>query len=287
MMNEGLDTHDKSLEEFKRAKARALSVLIKNTLGFEMFLFFIMGVAVYIFFILNNNSFEGYEIPFYLFWYPLSFFVIIVWIKVIKKEKTKKYLLEKPKWPKKHHRWFYIAYTIFFFVIIVGWLIFLKLGTNYAVFRDIDLSLIILGYIHSCVGAPIVEEIIFRGYWHEEAKKVWGKDGWYLEWKKKFFLNNTNKIIEYKIIEKPIMKFQITYAAIFSSFLFGIWHLNIIQSIYTFFGGLIFVKTKREWGNTLIAPMILHASWNFLAQILIITEFPIFDTILDLMKTLI
>jgi membrane protease YdiL (CAAX protease family) len=166
------------------------------------------------------------------------------------------------------------VYSILFISFVVTWVLLLNKGSSYA-FIDYPMPLLIVGLIHSCIGAPVVEEILFRGYWYAQSEKVWDKDGWYINWDG----------IEFNIKTKQkesrrIMRFEITYAAIFSSLLFGIWHLNVIQAIYTFFGGLFFVKTKREWGDTLIAPMILHATWNFMAQIFVITNLPILTNFL-------
>lgn len=260
---------------------RKSSDLLNDVIKFWIVLFLIMGSAVGIFYIINRFSLDNNEFYFHLFWYPLAFVCILVWVKGIKKDKLRPYLLHKPKFPEKHHRWFYIVYSIFFISFVALWVILLNKGSSYA-YIDYPMPLLIVSLTHSCIGAPVVEEILFRGYWYKQSEKVWGKDGWYINWNS-IELNSTTK----QMNERKIMKFEITYAAIFSSLLFGIWHLNVIQAIYTFFGGLFFVKTKREWGETLIAPMILHSTWNFMAQILVITNLPILETIFNWIISLI
>jgi len=278
------------IQQIKKEESQNFLKLIRNLSLYIFIFFFIVTLSTFIMFFLNNFIFINYEITFYMLWYPFSFLILLIWIKIFCKDSLKKYLLKKPRWPKKNQRLFYTAYFIFFIVCILSWFSFLIIGPEWAILREINFKLIILRYLHSCLYAPIVEEIMFRGYWHEQAINVWGEDGWYIEWKKKIFINNrkngikTNSLKD--IIEQPIMNFQITYANIFSSLLFALWHLNIIKVLYTFFGGLIFVKTKREWGNTLVVPIILHSSWNFLAEIFYITEFPFISKILDFIKNL-
>lgn len=276
--------NDKSanlIKEENITERRKFSDLLNDVIKFWIILFLIMGSAVGIFYIANGFSLNNNEFYFHLFWYPLAFISVIVWIKGIKKDKLRPYLLHKPKFPEKHHRWFYIVYSIFFIGFVATWVILLNMGSSYA-YIDYPTPLLIVGLTHSCIGAPVVEEILFRGYWYAQSEKVWGKDGWYINWNSVELNNKTRKMDQRKV-----MKFEITYAAIFSSLLFGIWHLNVIQAIYTFFGGLFFVKTKREWGETLIAPMILHSTWNFMAQIFVITNLPVLETFFNWIISLI
>ncbi|MBD3352999.1 MAG: CPBP family intramembrane metalloprotease [Candidatus Lokiarchaeota archaeon] len=267
-------------KENNKSQSEKFAELIKEVILFALVLIVVMGVALGIFYLLKNELLINNEFYFHILWYPLACLAMIIWIIGIKKDNIKRYLLNKPSWPKPHHRWFYILYFIFFVIFISGWVVILSLGSEWG-YIDYPINLLIVSLTHSCIGAPLVEEILFRGYIHEKSEEVWGKDGWYINWKLLKYPNSQDENV--KVHEKRVMNFRITFAALFSSFLFGVWHLNVIQSIYTFFGGLIFVKTRREWGKTLIAPIILHSTWNLMAQVFVITNFPIMPDIINWM----
>ncbi|MHA1819367.1 MAG: lysostaphin resistance A-like protein [Promethearchaeota archaeon] len=250
---------------------------------FALFIVFIMGSAVVVYYVVNGFKLGDYFVLFHVLWYPLAFACIFLWYKLVRKKKFRDLLLHKPKFPKKHHRWFYIVYSIFFLLIIVFWLMLLEKGNQYAYIRK-DNVYIWLTFLHACIGAPIVEEIIFRGYVLNRAMDVWKNEGWYLTWNKKIYVATAGEE-RANIKEIPIMNFQISYAALIMAIFFGIWHINPIKMIYTPIGGLFFAKTRREWGDSLIPPMMLHTTWNFLANIFLWTAFPILSVFLGNLLT--
>ncbi len=89
---------------------------------------------------------------------------------------------------------------------------------------------IVIQLLTTCVCAPLVEELLFRGLVHKRLRRI----------------------------------MNVTPAMLISSLLFGIIHGNIIQGIYAFLIGMIcayvYEKFKSIW-----APIILHASANTLA----------------------
>ena len=89
---------------------------------------------------------------------------------------------------------------------------------------------IVLQLLTTCVCAPLVEELLFRGLVHRRLRKV----------------------------------FNVAPAMIVSSLLFGIIHGNVIQGIYAFLIGMICAYVYEKF-KTIWAPIILHASANTLA----------------------
>lgn len=92
---------------------------------------------------------------------------------------------------------------------------------------------VIIFFIYSVIGAPIHEELIFRGvtlHYAEKALPFWA-------------------------------------ANILQALLFGIMHMNIIQGTYAFLAGLfmgyIYHRTKSIWGS-----IIFHMIFNFLGSII-------------------
>ena len=82
------------------------------------------------------------------------------------------------------------------------------------------------------IGAPVVEELLFRGVLFEEINRVTSK-------KMTIFL---------------------------TAFIFGIYHFNIIQTPNTFFMGLV-LAYLYEKTKSIKAPMIVHATNNIMATI--------------------
>lgn len=78
---------------------------------------------------------------------------------------------------------------------------------------------------------PIMEEMIFRGLVYERIKSY------------------TNNILT---------------GAILSSAMFGLYHFDLLQGLYTFLLGLILVYVKVKF-NTITAPIILHMMCNLFA----------------------
>lgn len=92
-------------------------------------------------------------------------------------------------------------------------------------------------FIVAVVGAPIVEELLFRGVLFEEIRN------------------------------ECSLKMTIFLTAL----VFGIYHFNIIQTPNTFFMGLVLAYVYYKTG-TIKAPIIIHATNNILATIPIIDQ---------------
>lgn len=266
----------------EEAKKKSFRELFREVCRLIVVLVVVMGIGIVTFFILNGFSLADYNLYFYIFWYPLALVAIIIWNKLVEKRNLRDYIGNKPRWPEEGSRLFYILYFIGFMIVIIGWIVLLCMGPSYASVIISDPLMFVFKLTHSCIGAPFIEEYLFRGCIYERSKDVWQDSGWYISIKKRYFRGDDNE--ENEKNEKELSLLRITYAGLFSSILFGLWHLNVFQAIYTFFGGLIFVKTKREWGDTLIVPIILHFSWNFMAQVVVFTSFP---WLMDLMNYLI
>lgn len=114
-----------------------------------------------------------------------------------------------------------------------------SLGIEYDIFESFDATSniiysggIVLQVITTCIGAPLAEELLFRGLIHRRLRKV----------------------------------LNVVPAMIISSLLFGIIHGNIIQGIYATLIGLICAFVYEKFKN-LWAPIILHAAANSFAVI--------------------
>ncbi|NLD46956.1 MAG: CPBP family intramembrane metalloprotease [Clostridiaceae bacterium] len=84
----------------------------------------------------------------------------------------------------------------------------------------------LLVLVSVCIMTPVLEEILFRGIVQQE------------------FTNN-----------------ELFFAVLFQALLFGLYHLNPIQIIYTFILGIILGLTFYTF-KSLIAPIIMHISFN-------------------------
>lgn len=91
---------------------------------------------------------------------------------------------------------------------------------------------VIIQILATAVGAPIVEELMFRG-------------------------------VIYRRIRRMV---NVIPAAIITSLLFGIYHGNWIQGPYAFLVGLACVFVYERY-KSIIAPIILHGTANFFATI--------------------
>ena len=96
---------------------------------------------------------------------------------------------------------------------------------------------VIFVIIRALILVPIAEELVFRGLVFRRMK------------------NYTNFWL----------------AAIVSSVLFGLYHMNLGQGIYAFLFGILLCLVYRKFDN-IIAPMILHFSANLLSVILTYTN---------------
>ncbi|MHA1732973.1 MAG: CPBP family glutamic-type intramembrane protease [Promethearchaeota archaeon] len=241
---------------------------------FELGLGLTLLAAAGVFYVANGYSLSNYRFWFEAFWYPIAFCYMLAWVVVVRKVNFRSILANKPKWPKKGERWFYVAFSVAWVAIVVAWLVLLWIGL--AVVTG-DRLVILVGFWHACVGAPVVEEILFRGYWYERGREVYGEDRWLVRWDREE-RDPVTGLVE----RKRVMTFQVTYAGLASSLFFGLWHINPLQAAYTLFIGLFFAKTRREWGESLVPPMLLHSAGNFLARIASITTFLFLDDLVNL-----
>ncbi len=211
---------------------------------------------------MNNAAFWLYAL-----FYAGFFGAFVLWTKGIKKINLKPFLLSRPRFPEKGHRWFYVAYCTVWCGIVIALIVLIAMGV--VLLPTINMQLIVL-LVYGCVEAPIVEEIIFRGYIYSRAEVVWGHRHFFTTWSRE------DKNPQTRILEtKRVMSFEITFAALVSSIIFGIYHVPSygVGAIVQFIGGLLFCKARNEWGNTLVAPMVFHASWNLLVGVLQIMTF--------------
>lgn len=103
-------------------------------------------------------------------------------------------------------------------------------NTNYTASTTFEGSLIMLVLAIGICG-PLLEEIIFR-----------------------FFMVNS------------ALKFDIKFAFIMPAFLFGLAHMNIVQSAYAFIIGLMFVYFDLKF-NSILPSLVMHISVNTLSVI--------------------
>jgi membrane protease YdiL (CAAX protease family) len=203
---------------------------------------------------------DNFYTIFYLTFYTTLFLAFYIWIKYIKKRNFKDFILGRPKFPENGHCWIsylFVLGTVAIFVVLIALITLniISMSLPLISFHNIVL------FIHLAVGAPIVEEIIFRGYLYYRCEELYGGD---------------KKLVFYKQEKEPFRKLHISYAALISSFFFGIYHFNIFllnffTVITTFFVGILFCQFRKEW-NSLIPGMIFHAVWNIIVVMLYLTS---------------
>lgn len=218
-----------------------------------------IGLPLIIIFDLNWFL-ENFYTIFYTTFYISLFIAFLIWIKLIRKIKFKDFILGRPKFPEKGRCWFSYLFiigttTIFSILMILLTLNILTISLPLNSFHNIVLL------IHLAIGAPIVEEIFFRGYLYHKCEELY----------------EMKKLNLYEQTQKPFRKLQISYAALISSFFFGIYHFNIftlnfLYIITTAFIGLLFCQFRKEW-NSLIPGIIFHAIWNIMAVFIYLTSF--------------
>jgi parallel beta-helix repeat protein len=175
-----------------------------------------------------------------LFLYPILLISIIMWIKFVQKDEIRPILLKKSKMPIKEHYWFIylvlMAFGINIFIIgLKFFFIFANGGPEFIPQNDFTISSI----IYSVFMAPIMEEIIFRGYFYIYLKKI-NEDSYKLN-KNRFLLAE----------------------CVISSVLFGVWHFYDILLIFlAFFFGLFLCKIRNEFGESLLVNTLLHSIYN-------------------------
>ena len=207
-----------------------------------------------------NWFIESFYTIFYLTFYTTLSVAFLIWIKLIKKRSFKDFILGRPRFPEEGHCWFSYFFIIGTVTIFVTFTILITMD-----FITISLPLLsfhnIVLFIHLTIGAPIVEEIMFRGYLYDRGEELYEE----------------KKLTFYKQEKEPFRKLQISYAALISSFLFGIYHFNIftlnfLAVISTSFIGLLFCQFREEW-NSLVPGMIFHSVWNLLIILIYLTSF--------------
>jgi len=90
--------------------------------------------------------------------------------------------------------------------------------------------------------APIVEELLFRGLIYNAIKKVF-----------KVLIKSTTEKAKY---------FTVITAALITSFLFGIYHGNILQAIYAGVLSLFMIWVYEKSGS-ILASILIHSMFNF------------------------
>lgn len=92
------------------------------------------------------------------------------------------------------------------------------------------------------VFAPIVEELLFRGVIYNAIKKIF-----------KVLIKNTSKKTHYCTV---------IFAAVITSFLFGVYHGNILQALYAGVLSLLMIWVY-ELSGSIFASMLVHGMFNF------------------------
>lgn len=109
---------------------------------------------------------------------------------------------------------------------------------NVSVFQESNL---ILTLIATGICAPIVEELLFRGLIYNAIKKII-----------KTLTKTQTKSTQY---------FTVITAAVVTSFLFGIYHGNILQALYAGTISLFMVYVYEQSGS-ILAAIIIHSMFN-------------------------
>jgi len=239
------------------------------TITKEFFLILLLWICLAFFFIalpliiLFGPSWflTNFYIIFYLTFYTTLFLAFFIWIKFIKKRNFKDFILGKPRFPENGHcrfSYFFIICVITIFIIFICLIALNIISISLPLINFHNIVLI----IHLAIGAPIVEEIIFRGYLYFRCEEVYGGE---------------KKLVFYEQENEPFRKLQISYAAIITSIFFGIYHFNILllnfmTILSTFFIGILFCQFREEW-NSLIPGMIFHSVWNLMVVFIYLTTF--------------
>ncbi len=194
-----------------------------------------------------------------------------LWVSITKRKKFKDILMGKPKIPEKGHRWFYYFFIITWFILLAGFFTLLLLGW---ILFEPNLPEFWLDIYSGVLLAPIVEEIVYRGYIYLRCDDIYQGGRIYYEWKSKKYDEDG------KLVERTFMTFEITYAAVLSSVLFSVSHVQYMLSGFTapflfiegLIGGLLFCKFRNET-DSLITGMVFHGMYNFGVQLIGSTVF--------------
>lgn len=264
--------------EIKKKPKHPFWDLIKEIIYFAILCVILAGILFGVFYLTIEYDaiFDNLSNIFYLMFYPCLLGAFCIWIKLFKKRKFKDFMLGLPKMPKRGERWFYVLIILGYSIVMVTYVVLFAAGLAVFVI-PIDFWLL---FFHGVVGAPIVEEIIFRGYIYLRCESIYNQNGYYISWTRKKFDD------EGLLTEFPFMTFQVTYAAIVSSLLFGIFHMNLLQLLYTPIAGLIICKFRREW-KSLIPCMIFHAmvnSFSHIYSVIFIDNISLWGPIYDIVQ---
>ena len=125
--------------------------------------------------------------------------------------------------------------SAFKFLLIIPFGITIMFCANYfvSILQMFMPEFMIDSYVATAVGAPIVEELMFRGVIYRRLRRMAG----------------------------------VIPSAIIVSLLFGVYHGNWIQAPYAFLLGLACVYVYERY-KSIIAPMILHGTANFVAVLI-------------------
>lgn len=173
--------------------------------------------------------------------YPLLFFWLLIFQKGVLKESFNQCFLHFPKKPIQDHLWVHYLTITLFFILILS-ILNIVIDFNPFVIR-IPVKSTWVYIFYSCIQAPFVEELYFRGFfylrmkkWNQSAKKI-----------------NRNCFI---LIE-----------AFFSAVLFAFWHVFSFMIFYSaFFVGLFLCFLRNEWGESLLLGFLIHSLYNFIAM---------------------
>ena len=180
----------------------------------------------------------------FIFLYPCCFAYLLIWNRIFRKQSLLSLFGGKIKIPEKSHRWFGI--------LVSGFMLFFILRiSNILLVNQLDrtnLTSLYLQFNYSVIQAPIIEELIFRGYFYSRFRsynETTGKMSW----------------ASFLVVEM-----------VFNGVLFGFWHyFDVVVALQGFFFGMFLAKTRNEWGNSLVMPIILHFLLNLVNFLLLYT----------------
>ena len=182
--------------------------------------------------------------------------ILLAWIILFRKKHniTANNLGYRPIEKPKVDHWFYYLIITCFAIACVGFIGLLVLGI---IILPVNLLILVLSFAYACICAPVTEEFIFRGYLYKRSSDMFEDKKW---------------TFEQELLKKPpfliFKEYELYYATLFTSILFGFFHLiggltidNFIQVGYTFIGGLLFCRFKNQT-HSIYTSMLFHAGWN-------------------------
>ncbi len=173
--------------------------------------------------------------------YPLLLVWLVVFQRGVLKESIKLCYLKKPKTPPKDHQWVTILTFALIGILILGIFNILVSWSPFLVRTPAKSSWFYIYY--SCIQAPIVEELYFRGFLYSRMKH-WNQ--------------STRKLSQnqFYLVE-----------AFCSALLFAFWHVFSFMVLYSaFFVGLFLSFLRNEWGESILLGLLIHSLYNFIAM---------------------